>query len=195
MSTVIQFETKRLFLRQWQISDYASFSELNADPEVMAFFPSTLSTGESDAMAKRCQSLIAERGWGLWAVEIKETHQFIGFVGLHTPLATFHFSPCVEIGWRLAAEFWGQGYATEAAYGALQVGFEVLHLPEIVSFTALLNKRSQKVMVRIGMHDVQENFEHPAVKIGSPLRTHCLYKLSFEQWKRQKNNLFNTPDH
>jgi len=194
MPPIIQFETKRLLLRQWQLSDYPLFSELNADPVVMAHFPSTLSVSESDAMATRCQSLIAERGWGLWAVEVKTSQQFIGFVGLHIPTATLPFSPCVEIGWRLAVEFWGQGFATEAACHVLQIGFEVLHLPEIVSFTALLNQKSQRVMERIGMHHVQENFEHPSVAIGSPLRAHCLYRLSYHQWKHQQNNLIDRSD-
>jgi RimJ/RimL family protein N-acetyltransferase len=186
MLEIIQFNTKRLILRQWQVSDYEPFSKLNADPKVMAFFPSMLSTQESNTMAKRCQTLISERGWGLWAVELKTTNEFIGFVGLHIPTANLPFSPCVEIGWRLAAEFWGNGYATEAASGALRIGFETLNLSEIVSFTALVNKKSQGVMERIGMHNTLENFEHPSILQDSPLRPHCLYRLSFEQWKQQQ---------
>ena len=186
MTEIIQFYTERLYLRQWRDSDYALFAKLNADPKVMEFFPALLTSDESDAMAKRCQSLIAERGWGLWAVELQTTHEFIGFVGLHIPTAILPFSPCVEIGWRMAADFWGQGYATEAALGALRVGFEVLNFPEIVSFTALLNQRSQQVMARVGMHNADEGFEHPSVAKGSPLRKHCLYRLTVEQWRQQQ---------
>lgn len=178
----IAFDTERLRLRQWRVADLAPFAALNADPRVMAFFPATLDRKASDAMADRCQSLIAERGWGFWAVERKESAQFIGFVGLHIPVPELPFSPCVEIGWRLACEYWGKGFASEAAQEALRVGFKLLDLPEIVSFTATGNVRSRAVMARLGMREASDTFEHPLIPPGHPLRRHCLYRLSREQW-------------
>jgi RimJ/RimL family protein N-acetyltransferase len=177
MTELIEVETKRLRLRQWQAADREPFAALNADPRVMEFFPSPLTRRDSDALADRCQSLIEERGWGFWAAELKNTHTFIGFVGLHTPAAEFPFSPCVEIGWRLAFQHWGQGLATEAATQALRTGFDVLGLQEVVSFTAPANRRSRAVMERLGMHE-SGAFEHPQVPQGNPLRQHCLYRLS-----------------
>jgi RimJ/RimL family protein N-acetyltransferase len=112
MTNLIQIETDRLYLRQWASSDRQPFAELNADPEVMKYFPSTLGREESDAMADRCESLIEERGWGFWAVETKADGRFIGFVGLHVPIAELPFSPCVEVGWRISSSSWGKGYAT-----------------------------------------------------------------------------------
>lgn len=178
MTELIEFETERLRLRQWHDSDREPFAALNADPKVMAFFPALLTRAESDAMADRCQALIAERGWGFWAVETKATREFIGFVGLHAVAPELPFAPGVEIGWRLAVKHWGKGFATEAAGGALRVGFEQLGLPEIVSFTAVGNMRSRAVMERLGMLEAKETFEHPKIPVGHVLRTHCLYRLS-----------------
>ena len=177
MPTLIEPETERLYLRQWQGSDYAPFARMNADLRVMEHFPACLEQAASDELADRCCKLIAERGWGIWAVELKQTQSFIGFVGLHIPTHDFPFNPCVEIGWRLAADHWGNGYATEAAQAALQVGFDMLELEEIVSFTSLLNRRSQALMERLGMQREAWTFEHPALPAGSPLREHCLYRL------------------
>jgi RimJ/RimL family protein N-acetyltransferase len=188
MSEIIEFETGRLRLRQWRESDFEPFAALNADPQVMEFFPSPLTRAESDATAERIHSLIEQRGWGFWAVEIPGAAPFIGFVGLGVPAAALPFSPCVEIGWRLAAAYWGQGYATEAARGALRVGFDRLELPEIVSFTSVLNQRSRAVMERIGMVHRGETFEHPSVPIGSPLREHVLYRLSRAQWSNERSD-------
>ena len=182
MKNVIEFETERLLLRQWLPSDRAPFAVLNADPRVMAFFPAPLTRAESDAMADRCQLLIAQRGWGLWAVELKVTGQFVGALGLHIPTVKLPFSPCVEIGWRFAVSFWGQGLATEAALAVLKVGFEQLKLAEIVSFTALINLRSQALMERIGMVRVPGHFPHPNVSPDSELSQHCRYTLSHQQW-------------
>lgn len=176
MAELIEFETERLRLRQWQDSDLAPFAELNADPQVMEFFPEPLESRASDEMAREIRSLLARRGWGAWAVEVKGGAPFIGFVGLHVPAATLPFSPCVEIAWRLSASHWGRGYASEAARGALQVAFERLALPEVVAFTAVGNQRSRRVMERLGMQYSGE-FEHPGVPEGSPLRLHVLYRL------------------
>lgn len=185
MTRPIEFETKRLRLRQWLPKDREPFAALNSDPKVMEFFPAPLDRIASDTMADRCQTLITERSWGFWAVEMKETDRFIGFVGLHVPLSELPFSPCVEIGWRLAFQYWGKGFATEASRATLSVGFESLDLPEIVSFTTVRNLRSRAVMQRIGMYETSETFEHPHVPLGSPLRLHCLYRLSREQWEAQ----------
>ncbi|MEJ2479811.1 MAG: GNAT family N-acetyltransferase [Acidihalobacter sp.] len=178
----MELETPRLFLRQWRDDDLPPFAALNADPRVMEYFPAPLSRAESDAMAERCRALIEEHGWGLWAVETKRESTFIGFVGLNSPAYELPFSPCVEIGWRLAFEHWGKGYASEAARAALRVGFDGLRLAEIVSFTALDNLRSQAVMRRIGMHKTPIGFDHPRIAEGNPLRRHCLYRLTRTKW-------------
>jgi RimJ/RimL family protein N-acetyltransferase len=186
MAELIEIETERLRLRQWIESDREPFARLNADPRVMEFLPSILDRAASDAMIDRLQGLIIDRGWGLWAVESKQDQQFIGYVGLHIPTADLPFSPCVEIGWRLAFAYWGKGYATEAAQAALKVGFDRLELPEIVSFTAIDNHRSSAVMERLGMNREAETFEHPSLTAGHPLREHCLYRLSQEKWQSKE---------
>jgi RimJ/RimL family protein N-acetyltransferase len=185
MTSLTILETDRLLLRQWQPADREPFAKLNADPRVMEFFPNMLSREASGAFADRIQALIEHQGWDLWAVEIKNTHQFIGYVGLHIPTYELPFNPCVEVGWRLAYEFWGKGYAPEAALMALKFGFESLNLAEIVSFTALSNVRSQRVMEKIGMQRSPETFQHPNVPTESTLREHCLYRLSRSDWLQQ----------
>lgn len=182
MQEMIELTTPRLLLRQWRDNDLAPFAALNADPRVMAFFPSTLTREASDAMARRCSSLIAGRGWGLWAVTLRENNAFIGMTGLHRPDAQLPCSPCVEIGWRLAFDYWRQGYAQEAARAALHAGFMRLQLPEIVSFTALPNVRSSALMARLGMRRDADPFEHPALPPGHRLRAHCLYRLTRAEW-------------
>ena len=171
-------ETKRLTMRSWQASDLEPFAALNSDPETMKHFPAPLGKAASDALAAHCQSLIDEFGWGFWAVEEKESNAFIGFVGLNRPSADLPFAPCVEIAWRLARNFWGKGYATEAANAALSFGFGRLSLEEIVAFTTLSNWRSQKVMERLFMQRDPDDFDHPALPFGHSLRRHCLYRLS-----------------
>ncbi|MFL1483631.1 GNAT family N-acetyltransferase [Marinobacter sp. LN3S78] len=169
-------QTQRLHLRQWKPEDREPFAALNVDPEVMRYFPSPLTRAQSDAMADKCEALIQEQGWGFWALESRPAGRFLGFVGLNRPQADLPFNPCVEIGWRLVRSAWGQGYATEAARAALAFGFDELNLPEIVSFTAVLNTRSEAVMKRLGMVRDRTTFGHPAVPVGSPLREHCLYR-------------------
>jgi len=173
---IIEIGTPRLLLRAWRDSDRMPFHALNTDPRVMEFFPSVLSRDQSDAMAERCQHLIAEHGWGFWAVETRREQEFIGFIGLHPQPHALPFSPCVEIGWRLAHAHWGRGYAGEGALAALKTGFERLGFDEIVSFTALTNQRSRAVMERIGMRSIG-TFDHPALAAGHPLRRHCLYRI------------------
>jgi RimJ/RimL family protein N-acetyltransferase len=182
MNVPIELETERLLLRQWKAADRAPFAALNADPIVMEYFPVPLTREKSDAMADYCERLIAERGWGAWATEIKATGEFIGFVGLNIPRADLPISPCVEVLWRLAHPYWHQGFATEAARAALRVGFEVVELPEVVSFTAPANTRSRAVMERLGMRMDPTTFEHPGVPEGHALRTHCSYRLSRDCW-------------
>ncbi|WP_027967470.1 GNAT family N-acetyltransferase [Halomonas halocynthiae] len=181
MAELIEYETERLCLRQWQESDFKSFAALNTDPKVMEYFPQPLSGQASAEMAKKIRSLIKQRGWGFWAVDVKKGESFIGFCGLHVPTAALPFSPCVEAGWRLSSAHWGKGYASEAARGALNVAFQQLELPEIVSFTTVDNQRSRRVMERIGMK-YSGQFEHPSLPESSPLRRHLLYRLQREQW-------------
>ncbi|MDX6282565.1 MAG: hypothetical protein QOH03_3636, partial [Kribbellaceae bacterium] len=144
-----ELTTDRLLLRQWKDSDYGPYAALNADPAVMEHFPNALTRAESDAMADRVKAAMAERGFGLWAVEVRETGQFIGFIGLSVPTFDAPFLPGVEIGWRLAKDAWGKGYATEGARASLAYGFGEAGLDEVVSFTATTNKPSQRVMERI----------------------------------------------
>jgi RimJ/RimL family protein N-acetyltransferase len=186
MNALIEFETQRLLLRQWRAADREPFAALNSDSVVMAYFPAPLTRERSDAMADHCERIIAERGWGPWAVENKATGEFIGVVGLQIPRNDLPVSPCVEILWRLAHAQWRQGYATEAARGALRVGFEVLGLLEIVSFTVVSNTRSRAVMERLGMQLDASTFEHPGVPDGHVLRTHCNYRLLRESWLSRK---------
>ncbi len=176
-----EFETDRLKLRQWRSEDYPLFALMNADPIVMDYFPALLTSEESDELAQRMETLIAEKGWGFWALEVRG--QFAGFVGLNEPGYPLPFSPCVEVGWRLAQEFWGYGYATEAANVALKFAFETLGLTEVVAFTAVSNVRSQAVMQRLKMRNTGENFEHPRVPIGHPLREHVLYQIGRSDWE------------
>lgn len=172
--------TTRLRLRQWRDGDLEPFATLNADPEVMRFFPAPLSREQSDALAAREREGIGERGWGLWAVEVLESSRFIGFVGLAEPRFDAHFTPAVEVGWRLAHDAWGKGYATEGGRAALVYAFDELGLTEIVSFTSAINVRSRRVMERLGMsHDPADDFDHPSVATG-PLRLHVLYRLRLD---------------
>ena len=184
MSVLVEPQTARLCLRQWTDADSAPFFEMNADPRVMEFLSSPMDRRASDQLAERCRSRIDQRGWGFWAVETRKGQRLIGFVGLEETGPDLPFSPCVEIGWRLAFEHWGRGFATEAAEAALRVGFEEVGLSEIVSFTSVANVRSRAVMERLGMRVQPETFQHPRVPIDSPLREHCLYRLSAEGWEK-----------
>ena len=172
-----ELRTKRLLLRRWHPGDRDPFAALNADPEVMRWFPATLSRDESDALADRIAAAVERDGWGLWALEERATGGFVGFTGLTRPAFEAHFTPAVEIGWRLARDAWGRGYATEAARTATAYAFGELGLERIVSFTAAGNERSRAVMRRLGMrHDPAEDFDHPALPPGHPLRRHVLYR-------------------
>lgn len=174
-----ELRTERLLLRRWRADDRAPFAALNADPRVVELLPGPLSRADSDALASRIEAHFAARGFGLWAVEVPGEIPFAGFVGLAVPAFEAAFTPCVEVGWRLAAACWGRGYATEAARAALDFGFARLGLAEIVSFTVPANVRSRRVMERLGMtHDPADDFDHPALPAGHPLRRHALYRTA-----------------
>jgi ribosomal-protein-alanine N-acetyltransferase len=175
----MNLHTDRLLLRHWRPEDRAPFAAMNADPEVMEHFLAPLTRAESDAFVDRIEGGFAERGFGLWAVEVRATGEFIGFTGLSVPSFEAHFMPAVEIGWRLARPAWGHGYASEAARRALRAGFDDYGLPEVVSFTTVTNVRSQAVMRRIGMtHDPADDFDHPRLPPGDRLQRHVLYRAA-----------------
>jgi len=151
---------------------------MNCDPVVMEFFPSLLSRPESDAVVDRIETHFAHHGFGLWATELRATGEFVGYVGLAVPRFTAVFTPCVEIGWRLAAAQWGKGFATEGALAVVRYAFDVIGLAEIVSFTVPANLRSRRVMEKLGMtHDPKDDFDHPMLPEGHPMRSHVLYRL------------------
>jgi RimJ/RimL family protein N-acetyltransferase len=179
----IEFNTRRLAFRVWQNRHRAPFAELNADPDVMRYFPAPQTAEQTNAGIDTWRSQFDEQGWSNWAVELIGSGEFIGFIGLSKPRRQLPFSPCVEIGWRLKRAAWGSGYATEGARECLRIGFERLGLDEIVSFTALTNLPSVAVMKRIGMSNANADFEHPAVPAGHPLRPHCLYKTARSEWR------------
>ncbi len=182
MNKIIELRTDRLKLRQWKESDLPPFAEMNADPIVMEYYPSTLSEAESNSMANKLKDLILERSWGFWAVETTQEKKFIGFVGLHKPAYDLPVTPCIEVGWRLSKDYWGNGYATEAARESLRFAFEELGLSEVYSFTSVSNERSRFVMARLKMINTENNFEHPIIPMGHPLREHALYKITAKQW-------------
>jgi RimJ/RimL family protein N-acetyltransferase len=176
--------TDRLTLRRWCDSDCEPFQALNADPRVMEFFPSTMSPEESDQAIVRIEQHFDEHGFSLYAAELTETKTFIGFVGMSIPMFDAPFMPAVEIGWRLAYDYWGRGLATEGARAVVRHAFEALKLPSLVSFTVPANLRSRRVMQNIGMvHDPADDFDHPRLPHGHPLCRHVLYRLSAHESK------------
>jgi RimJ/RimL family protein N-acetyltransferase len=178
-------ETERLLLRQWRPEDRAPYAALNADPEVMEHFPATLTQAESDAMVDRMMSILADTGRGLWATEVKETATFIGFIGLNLTRLNSVFPPRLEIGWRLAKQAWGHGYAPEGATAVLAFAFERVELlgDEVISFTTEANAKSRRVMEKIGLiHDPARDFYHPDLAEWSGCR-HVLYAIDRHQWE------------
>jgi RimJ/RimL family protein N-acetyltransferase len=170
--------TERLSMRRWRPGDRAPFAAINADARVMELMPDTLTRSESDAYLDGIERHFDEHGFGLWALQLRDGGELIGLAGLNTVAFEAHFTPAVEIGWRLARPAWGNGYASEAARAALRFGFERAGLPEIVSMTTELNLRSQAVMERIGMsRDAADDFVHPLAR-PPHLRRHVLYRLS-----------------
>jgi RimJ/RimL family protein N-acetyltransferase len=177
-------ESERLILRDWRDEDLAPFATLNADPRVMHFMPRCLTRPQSDRFVQWAQDQIGARGFGPWAVQLRGSDQFIGCVGLSVADFPARFTPCVEVLWRLRAESWGQGYATEAAAACLDFAFGKLAIPEVVAFTAVANERSRAVMRRLGMtHDAADDFDHPRLPAGHPLRGHVLYRSVRAAWR------------
>lgn len=166
-------ETDRLILRSWHPDDLPLFADMNKDERVMRYFPALLSDAETESFYERIQNEFSQKGWGLYAVELKATGRFIGYVGLHEIGFEADFAPGVEIGWRLAADYHNKGYATEAAIAVLNMAHE-LGIERVYSFTAKVNLPSERVMQKIGMIKAGE-FDHPRLAIDSPLRTHVLY--------------------
>src|SRR5258708_3025906 len=175
MGALVKLSSGRVCLRQWRDEDREAFAAINSDSRVMEFFRSRLSRIQSDAMVDHIQKHFIEHGFGLWAIEVPGVAPFIGFAGMEVPGFSAHFTPCVEVGWRLAFEHWGHGYATEAARLALGYGFGTVALEEVVSYTPPMNLRSRAVMVRLGMRrDPADDFDYPRLPEGHPLRPHAL---------------------
>ncbi|CAE6938054.1 Putative enzyme [Pseudomonas marincola] len=184
---MIELETPRLIMRQWTPEDLPALASLNADSEVMRFFPAVLSSEQSAQMLERLRGQFAAQGYGFWALQQKGSGQLIGFTGLNRVGFEASFSsatnPAAEIGWRLAREYWHQGYASEAARTALDCAFSQLQLPEVVAFTAEVNGPSIQLMQALGMqHSSREDFEHPALPVGHWLSRHVLYRITHEDW-------------
>jgi RimJ/RimL family protein N-acetyltransferase len=175
--------TERLILRPWRPEDLEPFAALNADDRVTKTLAGSLDRAASDALAHRIFAEFPTWGYGRWAVELPGIAPFIGFIGLSVPNFDAHFMPAVEIGWRLAFDHWGKGYATEGARAALDFGFNRAGLDEIVSFTAASNMKSRAVMERLGMHtDPQDDFNHVRLAPDHPLYRHVLYRLRRAEW-------------
>jgi RimJ/RimL family protein N-acetyltransferase len=172
---VPDLQTTRLFLRSWKDTDREPFYRINSDPRVMEFFPACLTFEESDATIAHIEAHFEKYGYGAFAAELRSTGELIGFVGLWNTPFEASFTPCVEIGWRLSANHWNEGLATEAADAVLRLGFEELGLREILAFTVPANMRSRRVMEKLGMNYVTE-FDHPQLPQGHPLRRHVLYR-------------------
>lgn len=182
---MVYLETSRLRLRDWKETDLVPFGRLNADEQVMRYFPKTLSTEETHRFYQSIIAELKECGFGLYAVEAKENKEFIGFIGFHRATFKSDFTPCMEIGWRLKKEAWGKGYATEGAAACLQYGFNHLGFDDIYSFTADVNTPSKNVMIKIGMSFVKM-FHHPNVDKDSPLNKHILFQITQKQFNRER---------
>ena len=181
-------QTERLILRRWRPSDREPFGRMNAAPRVMEFFPGVLTREESDQSVDRIEAHFERHGFGLCAAELRGTGAFIGFIGLAVPSFEAHFTPCVEIGWRLAPEYWGQGLATEGAREMVRYAFEVVGLEELVSMTVPANLRSRRVMEKLSMiRNPADDFDHPNLAVGHPLRGHVLYRLRRSTWQAAQN--------
>ncbi|HAT8341961.1 TPA: GNAT family N-acetyltransferase [Legionella pneumophila] len=176
-------ETERLFLRTFQENDVESLIAISQDQKVMQFFPAIPTREETIAFIDRIIAHQEEKNFSLYAAEFKNTDEMIGFVGLFTATFQAHFTPAIEIGWRLSSKHWNKGYATEAAKAVLDYAFRKLNLDEVVSFTSVLNKPSIRVMQKIGLHtNLEDNFDNPKVPSGSPLIDHVLYRLKRSEY-------------
>lgn len=187
-SAPVELRTPRVLLRQWKDSDLDAWATMNADPQVRRYFPAVLNRAEALGEADRIRSSIAQRGWGMWALEVPGVHPFAGFVGLNIPAYETPWMPAVEIGWRLAPSTWHQGYATESAAAVLNFAFTQLQLPQVVAMSVPTNGPSHQVMERIGMvRDLAADFDHPRVLDASPLKRHILHRITPEQWRKHRN--------
>lgn len=195
ISPPVELLTERLRLRPWCDTDRAPFAAMCADEQVMRYFPSTINQEQSDGVVARLQGHFATWGWGFWAAELRATSEFIGFIGLLVPRPDIPAYPCVEVGWRLAPQFWGKGYATEGARASLDFAFDRLALDSVVAFVVEQNQPSRAVMHRLGMQNQQQNFIHPAVAPDSRYPNHCLYRISRTQWHSQRANQTIPPGH
>jgi RimJ/RimL family protein N-acetyltransferase len=181
---MIELSTRRLLLRRWQESDREPFARMNGDARLAEFLPATPSRERSDQFIERIETHFREWGFGLYAAEFAADQSFIGYIGLAVPKFTAPFTPCVEIGWRLCQEHWGQGLATEGAREVVRFAFTTLRLDSLVSFTVPANTRSRRVMEKIGMtNDPAEEFDHPNLPQGHPQRHHVLYRLRKLDWQ------------
>jgi RimJ/RimL family protein N-acetyltransferase len=187
MMTIATLRTKRLLLRPWRDSDRAPFAALNADPRVMEHFPAVRTREESDSFMDRIVARLMRDGYGLWAVEVLGVAEFIGFIGLG-PADAVLGRPVLEIGWRLAADHWGRGYATEGARASLAHAFDALGRDEVVSFATAANLRSRRVMEKIGMtRRPQDDFDHPGVPETWTGRRHVLYRITLPEWQNGRD--------
>lgn len=184
MNNRYQFESDRLGFRLWHDEDREPFARMNADPKVMRYFPKALSAEESNGFIERIKAHFTEHGYGLWAVEVKETQAFIGFIGFYTARFESDFTPCIEIGWRLDQRFWNKGYATEGALRCLEHGFNTLGMEAVCSFTSQINEPSIHVMQKIGLKE-QRNFLHPNISEDNPLRPHVLYRIDRKTYRQE----------
>ncbi|MEW6707410.1 MAG: GNAT family N-acetyltransferase [Pseudomonadota bacterium] len=185
----LELRTKRTLLRQWKDSDLPAWCAMNADPEVRRYFPSVHTEEEARGEAERIRAALVQRGWGFWALELPGKLPFAGCVGLLVPAFEAHFTPAVEIGWRLPREAWGFGYASEAARAAAEFAFTHLEVDEIVAITTPANAPSRKVMERLGMwHDAAGDFDHPRLPAGHPMQRHVLYRLDRARFRRHVTN-------
>ncbi len=180
-------QTDRLILRGWEEKDFEPFAQLNGDPRVMEYFPNTLSRAESDAFIHRIQEHLDKHGWGFWAASLISTDELVGAIGLAHVNFNAHFTPAVEVGWRLAYPYWGQGYAPEGARASLHYAFNTLKLDQVVAFTSVQNQRSRRVMEKIGMHtNPKDDFNHPKIPQDHPLSKHVLYRIFSQEFANGK---------
>jgi len=176
--------TKRLLLRRWRDADRSPFARINSDPEVMRYRLSPLGSRESDELIEEIEACFDKNGFGLWAVERTEDSRLLGFAGLATSDFGAPFCPAVDVGWRLARDAWGYGYATEAAIASLDYAFGELRLSEVVAHTTSHNQPSRAVMRRLGMtHDSTDDFDGPWYPVGHSLRRFVLYRMPERNWR------------